>query len=109
VGLPTMERTREAMRAAVARYSPADIVAADGTPAVPLFAVHGRADTMSPYASQIRFIEALRAANGSGAAKLITLEGRKWQHMNTTVTFYKRNAQEDPVMRALFEWLARQE
>ena len=109
VGLPTMERTRAAMRAAVARYSPADIVIADGAPAVPLFAVHGRADKMSPYDSQVRFVEALRAANGPSASELITLEGRKWQHMNTTVTFYKRDPDNDPIMRALFNFLNRSE
>ena len=107
VGLPTMGRSRAAMREAVAPYSPADIVEAGGAPDVPLFVVHGCADTLSPYASQVRFADALRAANGPDAVEFITLEGRRWQHMNTTVTFHKRRVEEDPVLRALFAWLER--
>ena len=68
--------------------------------------VHGRKDTLSPYASQTRFVEALRHANGEGSVELLTLEGRRWQHMNTTVTLHKDAVEDSPVLTALFAWLA---
>ena len=74
-------------------------------PRVPLFVAHGRKDTLSPYAGQVRLVELLRAANGHDSVKFITLEGQRWQHMNTTVTMHKSAASENPVLVELFEWL----
>ena len=100
---------RNAMRRAVARYSPVDIVeeeaACGEVPNIPLFVVHGRDDTLSPYASQVRLVEALRKANGEDSVEFLTLEGRHWQHMNTTVTMHKDAAEESQALTALFAWL----
>ena len=99
------------MHAAAARYSPVALVAREAetgiVPAVPLFVVHGRRDTLSPYASQMRFVEELRVAHGPDMVELVTLEGWHWQHMNTTVTFHKRAVEQDDVLQALFAWLNR--
>ena len=100
-----------ARRDAVACYSPVDLVAYEaengGVPRVPLFVAHGRKDTLSPYASQERLVELLRKANGHDSVKLVTLEGRRWQHMNTTVTMHKTAVEENPVLSELFAWLDR--
>ena len=107
VDLHARGRTRADMRRALEPYSPIALIEQDvEVPKVPLFAVHGRTDTLSPYASQVRFVEQLRKLNGPDAATLITLEGREWQHMNTTVTMHKDAVDESPVLSALFEWLA---
>ena len=107
VDLHARGRARADMRRALAPYSPIDIVAqSSDVPAVPLFVVHGRSDTLSPYASQVRFVEALRAANGVDAVEFQTLEGFRWQHMHTTVTMHKDAVEQSPVLQALFEWLA---
>jgi len=74
-------------------------------PRVPLFVAHGREDTLSPYASQARLVELLRKANGHESVEFITLEGRRWQHMNTTVTMHKSAVEQNPVLTALFAWL----
>lgn len=109
VNLPSDGKNRKARRSAVACYSPIDLVAYEarngGVPRVPLFAAHGREDTLSPYASQARLVELLRAENGHDSVKFVTLEGRQWQHMNTTVTMHKTAVQENPVLAKLFEWL----
>ena len=111
VNLATDGRDRNAMSRAVARYSPVDIVekgATKGTvPKVPLFVVHGREDALSPYASQVRLVEALRRANGEGSVEFLTLEGRHWQHMNTTVTIHKDSVEGSVALDALFTWLGR--
>ena len=111
VDLRTDGRSRADMLKAVARYSPVHLVeeeAANGTlPHVPLFVVHGRDDTLSPYGSQVRLVEALRKANGAESAELLTLEGRRWQHMNTTVTMHKDAVEESAALSALFAWLER--
>ena len=111
VDLATVGKNRTAMRRAVARYSPVDIVekeAGEGAvPRIPFFVVHGRRDTLSPFFSQLRLVEALRKANGKGSVELLTLEGRHWQHMNTTVTMHKDAVEESPILTALFSWLER--
>ena len=109
VGLHARGRTREDMRRALEPYSPIALVQRDSkVPAVPLFVAHGRADTLSPYASQARFVECVRAKLGSDSVEFITLEGRQWQHMNTTVTMYKDAVDESLVLSALFRWLTQQ-
>lgn len=109
VDLPTESDTREDMLAAIKPYSPLDIVKEEiqqGTvPNVPLFVVHGRADTLSPYASQAKFVEAIRQANGHDAVEFLTLEGYRWQHMHTTVTMHKHAIEESTTLQALFAWL----
>ena len=109
VDLAADGKSRDAMRRAVARFSPVDIVEGkageSAIPDVPLFVVHGREDTLSPYASQVRFVEALRKANGEDSVEFLTLEGRHWQHMNTTVTMHKEAVEESAVLTALFAWL----
>lgn len=109
VDVPADGRSRAAMRAALAPYSPVELVPYEarhgGVPDVPLFVVHGREDTLSPYASQVRFTEQLRAANGCDSVEFLTLEGRRWQHMNTTVTMHKEPVEQSPVLGALFAWL----
>ena len=113
VDLHARGRSRADMRAALAPYSPVELVAqadaADAVPDVPLFVIHGRADTLSPYASQVRFVERLRAAHGESAATLVTLEGHRWQHMHTTVTMHKHAVEQSPALQALFAWLEAQE
>ena len=107
VDVHALSHSREDMRRALAPYSPIKLVeGASNVPDVPLFVVHGREDTLSPYASQVRFVELLRAALGPDAVELITLEGRRWQHMHTTVTMHKDAVRESPVLSALFAWLA---
>ena len=80
--------------------------ARNAVPDIPLFVVHGRKDTLSPYASQVRLVDALRKANGDDAVEFLTLEGRNWQHMNTTVTMHKDAVDESQALSALFAWLA---
>ena len=110
VDLRTEGETREDMLKAVERYSPICLVEEDAeagnVPRIPLFVIHGREDTLSPYASQVRLVEALRHANGEDSVELLTLEGRRWQHMNTTVTMHKVAVEDSPVLTALFDWLA---
>ena len=110
VDLRTGGETREGMLRAVERYSPVDIVEAEAeagnVPRIPLFVVHGREDMLSPYSSQVRFVEALRRANGEGSAEFLTLEGRRWQHMRTTVTVHKDAVEDSEALTALFAWLA---
>ena len=110
VDVPASGRTRAAMRAALAPYSPVELVSYEarcgGVPDTPLFVVHGREDTLSPYASQMRFVEQLREANGRESVELLTLEGRRWQHMSTTVTMHKARVEQSAVLRALFAWLS---
>lgn len=109
VDLPADATNRRARKGAVACYSPIDLVAYEArngcVPHVPLFVAHGRKDTLSPYASQARLVELLRAANGHDSVRFVTLEGRRWQHMNTTVTMHKSDVRENPVLTELFEWL----
>lgn len=109
VDLTTDGKDRDAMKRAVARYSPVDLVEDEAkrgvVPEIPLFVVHGREDTLSPYESQVRLVDALREANGDESVTLLTLEGRSWQHMNTTVTMHKSAVEESAVLNALFEWL----
>lgn len=110
VDLRTDGEDRDAMRRAIVRYSPVDIVkeeaARNAVPNVPLFVVHGRKDTLSPYASQVRLVDALCKANGDDSVEFLTLEGRNWQHMNTTVTMHKDAVEESQALGALFAWLA---
>ena len=102
-------RSRADMRRALAPYSPIELVRKEeNVPDVPLFVIHGRSDTLSPYASQVQFVELLRTALGDDAVKLVTLEGYRWQHMHTTVTMYKDAVEDSPALQELFAWLAQQ-
>ena len=109
VDVPCDGRGRGDRERAVACYSPVDLVEYEaesgGVPRVPLFAAHGREDTLSPYAGQERLVGLLREANGPESVKLVTLEGRRWQHMNTTVTMHKSAVENSPVLTELFAWL----
>lgn len=78
---------------------------------VPFFAIHGRADTMSPYAHEAAFVRRLneiapRPADASPTATLHTVEDWRWQHMVTTVTLHKDPVDKSPALAALFAWLA---
>ena len=110
VDVPCGGRRRADRLRAVACYSPVDLVAYEmgngGVPRVPLFVAHGREDALSPYAGQERLVGLLREANGPGSVKLVTLEGRHWQHMNTTVTMHKYAVEDSPVLTELFAWLS---
>ncbi|MBQ9041398.1 MAG: alpha/beta hydrolase [Eggerthellaceae bacterium] len=110
VDLRTEGDTRGDVLKAVERYSPICLVEEEAetcdVPRIPLFVVHGREDTLSPYSSQVRLVEALRHANGEDSVELLTLEDRHWQHMNTTVTMHKDAVEDSPVLSALFAWLA---
>ena len=64
-----------------------------------------RQNALSPYASQERFVELLKEANGPESVEFLTLEGRRWQHMNTTVRMHKSRVEESPIMKPLFAWL----
>lgn len=109
VDVPADDRSRKAMRTALSPYSPVELVPYEarngGVPNIPLFVVHGREDTLSPYASQVRFVEQLRKANGRDSVEFLTLEGRRWQHMNATVTMHKEQIEQSAVLGALFAWL----
>lgn len=101
--LPTDGTSRQAMREALLPYSPIELVDEQST--VPLFAMHGAADTLSPYESQVRFVNRLNEVAGQGTAHLLTLPDWRWQHMLLTVTLHKHAVDEFPPLRELFTWL----
>ena len=109
VDLPADGTGLKDRKGAVACYSPIDLVAYEArngsVPRVPLFVAHGRKDTLSPYAGQARLVELLRTANGHDSVRFVTLEGQRWQHMNTTVTMHKVAVEDNPVLAELFKWL----
>ena len=104
--LPTRDTSREAMREALLPYSPIKLV--DERSTVPFFAMHGEADTLSPYPSQVRFVNRLNEVAGPGTARLLTLHEWKWQHMLLTVTLHKHAVDEFPPLQELFAWLEEQ-
>jgi pimeloyl-ACP methyl ester carboxylesterase len=85
------------------RFSP-ERLAGKG-PAVPFLAVHGRADRMSPYRSEERFVRLLNRVYGDGTARLITIDDPKWQHMVLTVTLYESRVEDSPVLSSIFSWM----
>lgn len=109
-GKPTMAARHQALLP----YSPIALIedyAQPGAPApAPFFAVHGRADTMSPYEHEAAFVRRLnqiaRTADGHPTATLHTVEDWRWQHMVTTVTLHKDPVDASPALGALFSWLA---
>lgn len=103
VNLPSENHSRSAMRKVAAGYSPINLV--DEKSSVPLFIIHGRADKMSPYASQERFVRKLQQVAGVGMVHLLTLQSWKWQHMLLTVTLYKHRVRDFPPLQELFDWL----
>lgn len=72
----------------------------------PAFIMHGRADTLAPFPSQVEFVEKLRACIGDGNVTFRVLDSWKWQHMFLTVSLHKRNPETFAPLRELFEWLA---
>lgn len=105
VDLPSNGFTRKAMRDAVRPYSPVLLV--EDCDPVPLFAVHGCHDRISPYRAKATLVEKLNAEHGEETARLVSLRDRKKQHMNTTVGFYKDRIAGNEALEPLFEWMAR--
>lgn len=73
-----------------------------GTYLPPFFAVHGHADTMSPYEHEIEFVRNLSQAT---KAHLHTIDDPRWQHMMLTVTLHKNTVEKSSALRDLFGWL----
>lgn len=111
VGLPTRGTSVQARHEALLPWSPLALVedyARPGTPEpVPFFAVHGRADTMSPYAHEVAFVDRLNQIGGAGTATLHAIEDPRWQHMRLTVTMHKDRVEDSPALADLFGWLGR--
>lgn len=124
VNIPCEGHGRDDMRRALAPYSPVEVVAHEvsgrpvdetrepGIPCVPAFIMHGRADTLAPFSSQVRFVELLREvlAQQAGDANDSTvtfrvLENRKWQHMFLTVSLHRRDPEGFAPLKELFAWL----
>ncbi len=71
----------------------------------PFFAIHGSADTMSPYNHEVKFVERLNKIGGPGTATMCTVDDPVWQHMWTTVTLHKDEVDSSMPLKRLFEWL----
>lgn len=74
-------------------------------PRVPAFIMHGRADTLAPFPSQVRFAHALERAIGAQNVTFRVLESWKWQHMFLTVSLHKRDPETFAPLKELFAWL----
>lgn len=114
VRVPCAGRSREAMRRALDGYSPVQVVSGvrpdnDGVPKVPAFIMHGRADTLAPFKSQVRFVDALRWAIGAENVEFCVLEPWRWQHMMLTVSLHKRDPETFLPLHRLFDWLTARE
>jgi hypothetical protein len=86
-------------------YSPIALLDQEDVPAVPYFGIHGVADATSPFATESAFAKRISERLGPEAATLRAIGNRRWQHMVTTVTMYKRHVEEDPLLSELFLWL----
>ena len=106
VDLPcTDAMDREAIHEALLPYSPIScVVQAHGTGLAPFFAIQGSSDTLSPYAHQKAFVEALRKQGTE--AVLETIEDPRWQHMVGTVTLHRKDPDTFVPLKRLFSWLS---
>ena len=86
-------------------YSPIALVEeTDGAALPPFFAIQGSSDTLSPYAHQQAFVEALKE-HGTEAV-LATIGDPRWQHMIGTVTMHRKDPDTFVPLKRLFSWLS---
>lgn len=64
----------------------------------------GSSDTLSPYAHQKAFVEALRKQGTE--AVLETIDDPRWQHMVGTVTLHRKDPDAFMPLKRLFSWLS---
>lgn len=112
IDVPAASTKTDDRHRALAPYSPISLIeklAVEQESALvpPFFGIHGIADTMSPYAHEQVFVDALNRRFGEGTAQLHTVDDWFWQHMVTTVTLHKYPVAESAPLSALFDWLAR--
>lgn len=98
-------RDREAMHEALLPFSPIACVGqAHGCELAPFFAIQGSSDTLSPYAHQKAFVEALRKQGTEAVFE--TIDDPRWQHMVGTVTLHRKDPDAFMPLNHLFSWLS---
>lgn len=98
-------RDGEAMHEALLPFSPIACVGqVHGCELAPFFAIQGSSDTLSPYAHQKAFVEALRKQGTE--AVLETIDDPRWQHMVGTVTLHRKDPDAFMPLKRLFSWLS---
>lgn len=105
VDLPCEDaRDRASIHKALLPYSPISCIGEDGGGTLPpFFAIQGSSDTLSPYAHQEAFVEALKKQGTE--AVLETIDDTRWQHMIGTVTMYRKDPDAFMPLKHLFSWL----
>lgn len=98
-------RDGEAMHEALLPFSPIACVGqAHGCELAPFFAIQGSSDTLSPYAHQKAFVEALRKQGTEAVFE--TIDDPRWQHMVGTVTLHRKDPDAFMPLNHLFSWLS---
>lgn len=109
IGLPA-EADPSSRHEALLPYSPIALLdqLPEGTILPPFFAIHGKADTLSPYRHEEEFVQRMKELGGEGAATLCCIEDPLWQHMWTTVTLHKDRGASSRLLSEVFSWMAQQ-
>ncbi len=104
VDLPGFDASDDAaMHRALAPWSPIELV--NGQCRVPTLVLHGAHDKMSPYASQVRFVDRINAACGPGTAQLHTFDSWGYQHILLTVSGFAGNPKTSETVATVFNWM----
>lgn len=106
VDLPCEDtRDRASIHKVLLPYSPISCIGEDGGGTLPpFFAIQGSSDTLSPYAHQKAFVEALKKQGTE--AVLVTIDDARWQHMIGTVTLHRKDPDTFVPLKRLFSWLS---
>ncbi len=110
IGLPSAPGTAS-RHEALLPYSPLPLLEElpEGAILPPFFAIHGKADTLSPYRHEEEFVRRIEELGGEGAATLCSIDDPLWQHMWTTVTLHKDKVAASRPLSGLFAWMDAQE
>lgn len=101
---PSIDADDETGRlAALKAYSPIDLI--DEHSKVPFLAMHCKHDRMSPYSSELNFVNRLNELAGDGTATMHTLKGRRYQHIVLTAGVFMHDPQSNEVLKAIHAWL----
>jgi len=95
--------TADARHRALAPYSPIELVGERSR--VPMLAIHGIHDRMSPYVSERRFVEKLNACGNASPATLHTLNSWRYQHLRLTAAVFTEDPDSSEPLSALSAWL----
>lgn len=104
VRLPGMMRgNRASVHAALAPYSPIQVIDEHST--VPMLVLHGIHDKMSPYSSQVRFVEKLNGLTGTRTAVLHSFSSWWCQHIVLTAGLFSEDPRTSEGLQAIFSWM----